>query len=73
MGIFRELSYGSRLLLRQNVMRRALMLNFAEAIAGATAIVATVIYIKDVPGLGDSEFVSDMAGLWLGSTVTALF
>lgn len=68
-----ELSYGTRILLRQNVLRRALMLNFVEAIAGAAAIVGTVIYVKDMLGLGDSEFVIAMAGLGLGSTVTALF
>lgn len=71
--LLKELSYGSRLLLRQNVLRRALMLNFVEAIAGAAAIVATVIYVKDVLGLGDGEFVLAMAGLGLGSTVTVLF
>lgn len=70
--LLNELSYGSRLLLRQNVLRRALMLNFVEAIAGAAAIVATVIYVKDVLKLGDSEFVLAMAGLGLGSTITAL-
>ncbi|WAR45984.1 hypothetical protein [Methylomonas rapida] len=68
-----ELSYGTRILLRQSVLRRALMLNFVEAIAGAAAIVGTVIYVKDMLGLGDSEFVIAMAGLGLGSTVTALF
>lgn len=68
-----ELSYGTRILLRQSVLRRALMLNFVEAIAGAAAIVGTVIYVKDMLGLGDSEFVIAMASLGLGSTVTALF
>jgi NRE family putative nickel resistance protein-like MFS transporter len=51
--LLNELSFGIRLLLRQHVLRRALMLNFVEAIAGAAAIVATVIYVKDVLGLGD--------------------
>lgn len=72
-ALLTELSYGSRILLRQSVLRRALMLNFVEAIAGAAAIVGTVIYVKDMLGLGDSEFVIAMAGLGLGSTVTALF
>jgi NRE family putative nickel resistance protein-like MFS transporter len=68
-----ELTYGTRILLRQSVLRRALMLNLVEAIAGAAAIVATVVYVKDVLMLGETEFVLAMAGLGLGSTVTALF
>jgi NRE family putative nickel resistance protein-like MFS transporter len=67
-----ELTVGSRILLRQAVLRRALVLNLVEAIAGAAAIVATVVYIKDVLMLGETEFVLAMAGLGLGSTVTAL-
>lgn len=69
----RELTVGSRILLRQAVLRRALMLNLVEAIAGAAAIVATVVYVRDVLMLGEAEFVLAMAGLGLGSTVTALF
>lgn len=68
-----ELTFGIRILLRQSVLRRALMLNLVEAIAGAAAIVATVVYIKDVLMLGETKFVLAMAGLGLGSTVTALF
>ncbi|QPK61647.1 MFS transporter [Methylomonas sp. LL1] len=68
-----ELTFGSRLLLRQAVLRRALLLNLVEAIAGAAAIVATVVYVKDVLMLGETEFVLAMAGLGFGSTVTALF
>lgn len=68
-----ELTYGTRILLHQAVLRRALLLNLVEAIAGAAAIVATVVYVKDVLMLGETEFVLAMAGLGLGSTVTALF
>lgn len=67
-----ELTFGSRILLRQAVLRRALLMNLIEAIAGAAAIVATVVYVKDVLMLGETEFVLAMAGLGLGSTVTAL-
>lgn len=67
-----ELTLGTRILLRQTVLRRALLLNLVEAIAGAAAIVATVVYVKDVLMLGEAEFVLAMVGLGLGSTVTAL-
>ncbi|HEY8158645.1 MAG TPA: MFS transporter [Methylobacter sp.] len=68
-----ELTLGARILLRQSVLRRALLLNLVDAIAGAAAIVATVVYVKDVLKLGEDEFVLAMVGLGLGSTVTALF
>jgi NRE family putative nickel resistance protein-like MFS transporter len=68
-----ELSYGTRILLRQSVLRRALLLNLVEAIAGAAAIVGTVVYVNDVLVLSENEFVLAMSGLGLGSTVTALF
>lgn len=48
------------------------MLSFAEATAGAAAIVATVIYVQDVLGYGATSFALVMATLGLGSTVTAL-
>lgn len=67
-----ELSFGSRILLSQAVLRRALLLNLVEAIAGAAAIVATVVYVKDVLLQGETEFVLTMAALGLGSTITAL-
>jgi NRE family putative nickel resistance protein-like MFS transporter len=67
-----ELTLGTRILLRPTVLRRALLLNLVEAIAGAAAIVATVVYVKDVLMPGEAEFVLAMVGLGLGSTVTAL-
>ena len=48
------------------------MLSFAEATAGAAAIVATVIYVQDVLGYGATSFALVMATLGLGSTLTAL-
>ncbi len=68
-----ELTFGSRILLGQAVLRRALFLNLVDAIAGASAIVATVVYVKDILLQGETEFVMTMAGLGLGSTITALF
>jgi NRE family putative nickel resistance protein-like MFS transporter len=72
-GLFRELTFGTRLLLREASLRRALLLNMTDAIAGAAAIVATVVYVEDVLALGESEFAMVMASLGLGSTLTALF
>ena len=70
--LFHELSYGTKVLFREASLKRALLLSFAEATAGAAAIVASVVYIKDVLFLGETTFVLVMAGLGLGSTMTAL-
>ena len=67
-----EISYGTRLLLRQPALRRALVLSMAEATAGAAAIVATVTYVRDVLGRGNTAFTTVMAALGLGSGAAAL-
>lgn len=69
---FVELGSGTRILLREASLRRALVLSFAEATAGAAAIVATVVYVRDVLVLGETGFTLTMAALGLGSTVSAL-
>lgn len=69
---FDELGSGTRILLRESSLRRALVLSFAEATAGAAAIVATVVYVRDVLFLGETGFILTMAALGLGSTVSAL-
>ncbi len=71
-ALARDITFGLRLILRQRPLRRAVMLSFAEATAGAAAIVATVIYVQDVLGYGATSFALVMATLGLGSTVTAL-
>ncbi len=68
----RELGAGARVLLREAALRRALILSFVEATAGAAAIVATVVYVRDVLHLGESAFVFAMAAAGVGSTVAAL-
>jgi MFS transporter, NRE family, putaive nickel resistance protein len=45
-----EIQTGTRILLREPLLRQALILSFAEATAGAAAIVATVAYIRDALG-----------------------
>ncbi len=67
-----EITTGTRILLREPSLRQALILSFAEATAGAAAIVATVVYVRDELGRGNSAFTFVMAGLGVGSTVTAL-
>jgi MFS transporter, NRE family, putaive nickel resistance protein len=71
-SLFGEISYGTRLLLRQPALRRALVLSMAEATAGAAAIVATVTYVRDVLGRGNTAFTTVMAALGLGSGAAAL-
>ena len=68
-----ELTVGTRIILREPSLRQPIILSFAEALADAAAIVATVVYIHDVLGYGDTAFALTMAGLGLGSTITAIF
>lgn len=67
-----EIQTGTKILLREPALRQALVLSFVEALAGAAAIVATVVYIKDVLGRGETEFALAMAALGFGSTVAAI-
>ena len=67
-----ELTTGTRILLREPSLRQALTLSIAEATAGAAAIVATVSYVRDVLGYGETAFAFVMAGVGFGSSLTAL-
>jgi len=69
---FSEITYGTRVLLGEPSLRQALTLSLAEATAGAAAIVVTVVYVHDVLGKGNSAFALTMAGLGLGSSLTAI-
>lgn len=72
-GVFlSEITHGTRLLLGEPSIRQALTLAFAEATAGAAAIVATVSYVRDVLGRGGTAFALVMAGLGLGSSLAAI-
>lgn len=70
--VLHELTYGVKILLREASLRRALIFSVVEAIAGAAAIVATVVYVKEILALGETAFVVVMAALGVGSTVAAL-
>jgi NRE family putative nickel resistance protein-like MFS transporter len=67
-----EITHGTRVLLREPSLRQALTLSFAEATAGAAAIVATVSYVRDVLGRGETAFAFVMVGLGLGSSLAAI-
>ena len=67
-----ELTTGTRILLREPSLRQALTLSIAEATAGAAAIVATVSYVRDVLGRGETTFAFVMAGVGFGSSLTAI-
>jgi NRE family putative nickel resistance protein-like MFS transporter len=67
-----EITHGTRVLLREPSLRQALTLSFAEATAGAAAIVATISYVRDVLGRGETAFAFVMAGLGLGSSLAAI-
>ena len=69
---FAEIQTGTRILLREPSLRQALILSFAEATAGAAAIVATVSFVRDELAAGDTAFAVVMAVLGLGSTVAAI-
>src|SRR5258707_14917219 len=67
-----ELTTGTRILLREPSLRQALTLSIAEATAGAAAIVATVSYVRDVLGRGETAFAFVMAGVGLGSSLAPI-
>jgi len=67
-----EIQTGTRILLREPSLRQALVLSFVEALAGAAAIVATIAYVRDALGRGDTAYAAVMAGLGLGSTIAAI-
>lgn len=67
-----QVTHGTRLLLREPALRQALVLHFAEAVAGAVAIVTTVVYVRDELRLGESAFAWAMAALGAGSTLASI-
>lgn len=67
-----ELTTGTRILLREPSLRQALTLSIAEATAGAAAIVATISYVRDILNRGETTFALVMAGVGLGSSMTAI-
>lgn len=67
-----QITHGTRVLLREPALRKALVLHFAEAVAGAIAIVTTIAYVRDVLQRGNIAFAIVMAAVGAGSAVVAL-
>lgn len=67
-----EITLGTRVLLREPALRQALLMSLAEATAGAAAIVSTVQYVRLVLGKSEIVFGLVMAGVGIGSSITAL-
>lgn len=67
-----QVTHGTRVLLREPALRQALVLHFAEAVAGAVAIVTTVVYVRDELNLGDSAFAWSMGALGAGSSIASI-
>ncbi|MFL5620849.1 MAG: MFS transporter [Gemmatimonadaceae bacterium] len=67
-----QVTHGTRLLVQEPALRQALLLHMAEAAAGAAAIVATVVYVRDVLGRGETSFAFAMVAVGVGSSVAAL-
>jgi MFS transporter, NRE family, putaive nickel resistance protein len=72
-AFWHEITYGTRILIANSAIRQALVLSLAEAIAGACAIVVTVVYVRDVLGGTEGQFSLIMACVGIGSAVTAVF
>ncbi|GAC1653405.1 MAG: MFS transporter [Acidobacteriaceae bacterium] len=67
-----EITTGTRILLREAALRKALLLSLAEATAGAAAIVLTVTYVRSVLGKSETVFALAMAAVGLGSSAMAV-
>jgi NRE family putative nickel resistance protein-like MFS transporter len=71
-GFAGDLSLGTRIVLREPSLRQAILMSFAEATAGAGAIVVTVALVRNVLGRGETAVSLVMAAVGAGSALTAL-
>lgn len=71
-GLGSQLTHGTRVFLREPSLRAALFLHFAEAAAGAAAIVSTVVYVRMDLGRDETSFAMAMAAIGIGSSLAAL-
>lgn len=69
---FEKVTRGMRLYFADAELRGVFVLYFAIAAGSATAIVATVLYVKDGLGLADAQVAYAMAGFGAGSILAAL-
>lgn len=68
----RDITHGARVILREASLRQAVVLSFAEATAGAGAIVVTVAYVRTTLGAGDTAVSLVMAAVGVGSSLVAV-
>jgi MFS family permease len=69
---FQKVTQGLRLYFANRELRGVFVLYFAIATGSATAIVATVLYVKDALGLADTQVALAMTGFGAGSIFAAL-
>src|SRR5262249_59287144 len=70
--LWRDLTHGVRVLVREASIRQALTMAFAEALAGACVIVVTVAYVRDILHASEADFSLTMMCAGLGSTAAAI-
>lgn len=71
-GLWRKISFGVRAYLSTPRLRGLLALYFGVAAASAMVIVNTVVYVREVLGLGESDVAIALAASGGGSMVVAL-
>lgn len=69
---FKDVTHGTRVILREAALRQALLLSFAEATGGSCAIVATVAYVRILLHRGDATAALAMGAVGAGSAITAI-
>ena len=69
----KDISEGSRLLWKNLLMRRALLVELVASISGALVLVNTVGLVRGKMGLGDSGYGMTMAVFGIGATLAAVF
>jgi len=70
--LWRDLTHGVRVLVRESAIRQALTMAMAEALAGACVIVVTVVYVRDILHASEADFSLIMMCAGLGSTAAAI-
>jgi NRE family putative nickel resistance protein-like MFS transporter len=71
-ALWRDLTHGVRVLVREPSIRQALAMAMAEALAGACVIVVTVVDVRDILHGSEADFSLAMMCAGLGSTLAAI-
>ena len=70
--LWRDITHGIRVLVREPSIRKALTMAMAEALAGACVIVVTVAYVRDLLHGSEADFSLAMMCAGLGSAISAI-